>query len=206
MMIAIIEFLVKIVYKIYPYSLNTRLRIYRSKLYSIWARQEIGDVGEKVYFSGRAYIKNGKYFSIGNNTKFHEHAMLSAWDNHNGIHFTPQVIIGDSCSFGDYIHITCCNKITIGNALLTGMHVIISDNNHGDVNREMMSQPPLLRPLSSKGEIVIENNVWIGDKVSILGGVRIGEGAIIAANAVVTKDVPAYSVVGGVPSRVLRQY
>ena len=56
----------------------------------------------------------------------------------------------------------------------------------------------------SKGEIIIGDNVWLGDRTVILSGVHIGDGAVIAANAVVTHDVPAYSVVGGVPAKKIR--
>lgn len=56
----------------------------------------------------------------------------------------------------------------------------------------------------SKGDIVIEDDVWIGYRSTILSGVRIGQGAIVAAGAVVTKDVPPYAIVGGVPAKVLR--
>jgi len=59
--------------------------------------------------------------------------------------------------------------------------------------------------LSSKGPIIIKKNVWIGDSVCILSGVIVGENAIIGANSVVTKDIPANSVVAGVPARVIRQ-
>ena len=56
-----------------------------------------------------------------------------------------------------------------------------------------------------KGPVIIEDNVWIGDKATILSGVKIGKGAIVAANAVVTKDVPAYSVVAGNPAKIIRK-
>ena len=56
----------------------------------------------------------------------------------------------------------------------------------------------------SKGSIVVEDDVWIGYRATILSGVRIGQGAIIAAGAVVTKDVPPYAIVGGVPAKVLK--
>ena len=56
----------------------------------------------------------------------------------------------------------------------------------------------------SKGDIDIGNDVWIGDSVIVLSGVRIGNGAIVAAGSVVTKEVPSYSVVGGVPARLLK--
>lgn len=59
--------------------------------------------------------------------------------------------------------------------------------------------------LQYKGDTVIENDVWIGQHVTIMPGVHIGNGAIIGANAVVTKDIPAYHVAGGNPCRIIRK-
>ncbi len=56
----------------------------------------------------------------------------------------------------------------------------------------------------SKGAVIIKDNVWVGEGVAILSGVTIGENAIIATNAVVTKDVPANSVVGGIPAKIIK--
>ena len=80
----------------------------------------------------------------------------------------------------------------------------ISDNNHGSTDFDTLHEVSVNRKLYTKGPVIIGNNVWIGDKATILGGVTIGDGAVIAANAVVTKDVPAYSVVGGNPARVIK--
>ena len=63
---------------------------------------------------------------------------------------------------------------------------------------------PNLRSLSSKGPVIIEDNVWIGTKASIMPGVRIGKGAIIAANSVVTHDIPPYCVAAGIPAKVIK--
>ena len=56
----------------------------------------------------------------------------------------------------------------------------------------------------SKGDIVVEDDVWLGYGVTVLSGVRIGQGAVIAAGAVVTKDIPPYAIAGGVPAKVIR--
>lgn len=60
------------------------------------------------------------------------------------------------------------------------------------------------QPLTTKGDIVLEDNVWLGLNVSVMDGVTIGKGAIIGAGAVVTKDIPAYAIAGGVPARVIK--
>ncbi len=57
----------------------------------------------------------------------------------------------------------------------------------------------------NKGDIVIGNDVWIGFEAVILAGVKIGDGAIIGTRAVVTKDVPPYSIVGGIPAKIIRK-
>ena len=103
-------------------------------------------------------------------------------------------------------YITAINNITIGNNILTGKWVTITDNSHGEVTLEQMHQDPLKRPVVSKGPVHIGDNVWIGDKATILPHVSIGDGAIIAANAVVTKDVPPYSVAAGNPAKIIKTF
>ena len=113
--------------------------------------------------------------------------------------------IGEKCHFGAFNHITCTNKITIGEECLTGKWVTITDNSHGDTDIESLQVPPIKRPIVSKGPVIIGKNVWLGDKATILPNVTIGDGAVIAANSVVTKDVPAFSVVAGSPAKIVNR-
>ena len=113
-------------------------------------------------------------------------------------------IVGDGASIGEYSHITCAQQIEIGDGLLTGRFVLITDNGHGKSSVDEMELPPILRSVYSHGPVIIGRNVWIGDKATILPNVTIGDGAIIAANAVVTKDVPAYAIVAGIPAKVVK--
>lgn len=161
---------------------------------------------QSVWFKRNVnYTKGEKYFSIGRGTRFGKMVVLTAWDKYEEETFIPEVIIGKNCSFGDYLHLTCIYKIKIGDGVLTGRWVTISDNGHGETDFESLQTPPIKRKLSYKGPVEIGNNVWIGDKATILSGVNIGEGAVIAANAVVTKNVPPYSVIAGNPAKILKK-
>lgn len=150
-------------------------------------------------------IVGKKYIEIGNGCKIGKHVQLTAWDEHNGVYFNPSIKIGNNCQFGGYNHITAINSIVIGEGVLTGKFVTITDNSHGkpgDNNDCDLS--PIVRTVYSKGPVLIGDNVWIGDKATVLPNVKIGKGSIIGANSVVTKDIPPYSVVGGNPAKIIR--
>lgn len=157
------------------------------------------------YIIAPAVIEGTKYISIGKNSVIAKGALITAIDSRHEETFTPEITIGENCTLGEHIHITACNKVSIGNGVLTGRYVFISDNSHGSTDKEMLKKiPPSNRPMTIKGPVYIGNNVWIGERVCILSGVNIGDGAVIAANSVVTKDVQPYSVVGGVPAKFIK--
>lgn len=175
-------------------------------VYSIWICKMYGF--KHIYFSRKiSSIVNPKCMDIGYKTFFGRMAVITIWTKYQkNSNDNTRLIIGQRCHFGDFIHITAINRIIIGNNVLTGRWVTITDNAHGKTDSETLKIPPVDRPLLSKGPVIIGNNVWIGDKVTILPGVTVGEGAVIAANAVVTKDVPPYSVAGGNPAITLKCY
>ena len=146
-----------------------------------------------------------QFMSIGNNSSICNGVELSCSETSESIGKFPELAIGNNVSIGEYSHITCANKLIIGNGVLTGKKVLITDNAHGDINLNTLNVPPINREVISKGPVIIGDNVWIGEMACILPNVTIGKGAIIGANAVVTKNVPAYAVVGGNPARILKQ-
>lgn len=142
-----------------------------------------------------------QFISIGENTSIMSHCVIETCSVNSN---KPQLEIGNRVSLGEYSHITCTNKVTIGNGVLTGRFVLITDNSHGNNTKEVADIAPLAREIHSNGPVHIGDNVWIGDKVTILPNVTIGKGCIIAANAVVTKDILEYSVAAGVPAKVIK--
>ncbi len=156
------------------------------------------------YLTCPIMINGGKFIQIGK-SGIGRGTVISAIEEYGHKKYTPKIIIGNHCSIGEFSHITACQEVRIGNHVLTGRMIYISDNNHGDCTREEMDIPPALRQLTVKGPVIIEDNVWIGERAVILSGVTIAKGAVVAANAVVTQDVPPYSVVGGVPARIIKQ-
>lgn len=150
-------------------------------------------------------IVGEQYISIQKGTIIENDAILTAWDTYLEQKFHPSIQIGRNCNIGEHVHITACDSVVIGDNVLTGRYVYISDNAHGASDRSLLDIHPLERPLSVKGATIIEDNVWLGERVCILSGVRIGRGAIIAANAVVTHDIPPYCVAGGVPAKVIKK-
>ena len=160
------------------------------------------DIKGRIYHERQ--LKGLQYVKIDYGTILSRGIVLTAWDKYAGYDYTPSIQIGSHCRIGEYCHITACHSITIGNNVLTGRYVYISDNSHGKNIESELNTPPSLRPLYAKGPVVIGNNVWIGESARILSGVTIGDGAIIGANAVVTHDVPSGAVVGGVPAKVIK--
>lgn len=152
------------------------------------------------------FVTGAKYFNISPYTIFGKFAVLTAYDGYANKEFSPCVTIGESCFFGDFIHITCINKITIGSGVLTGRWVTITDNGHGSSVEITQGVPPKDRDLTSKGAIIIDDNVWIGDKATILPNVHIGKNSIVAANSVVTKSVPENCVVAGIPAKIIKNF
>lgn len=110
---------------------------------------------------------------------------------------------GKNIRVGKNVFINCCccfqdqGGITIGDGALIGHNVVLATINHGFA--------PEHRGDNHFAPIVIGRHVWIGSNATVLQGVTIGDGAVAAAGAVVTKDVPPMTVVGGVPARVIKK-
>jgi acetyltransferase-like isoleucine patch superfamily enzyme len=118
------------------------------------------------------------------------------------------ISIGKDVQINDYVHISGVKRIFIGDNVLMASKIFISDLNHGNYSGESQDDPHVVvakRALHSK-DVIIEENVWIGESCSILPGTTIGKCSIIGANSVVSKSIPAYSIAVGNPARVVKSY
>ena len=176
----------------------------RWKIYNGVIRHRFASFGKgsRIY-PPVSLVAGERYIFLGDDVTVGRQVQLTAWDRFGDQRFNPAIRIGDGTSIGDGAHITAVNRIELGKNVLTGKYVLITDNAHGDADPALLEMAPNKRPLVSKGPVVIEDNVWIGEKASILPGVHIGRGAIIGAGAVVTKDVPAGCMALGVPARIV---
>jgi len=153
-----------------------------------------------IYVRGRSAMKLGEGLTTGVNVR------LDAFAHYGSF---PVLHIGRHVQINDSVHIGAIEQVVIGDHTLIASRVFISDHNHGNYQISGTASapdiPPADRPLSSK-PVHIGRNVWLGEQVCILPGVTIGDGAIVGANSVVTRDVPPNSIAAGNPARVIRVF
>lgn len=111
--------------------------------------------------------------------------------------FGKNITIGKNVFINACCHFQDQGGITLGDGCLIGHNVVFATLNHGFAPADRASLYP--------APIVLGKNVWVGSNSTLLQGIRIGDNAVIGAGSVVTKDVPANTIVGGVPARILRQ-
>ncbi len=200
----IIAIIAKLTHILVKNNLCNKIKGFQDFFYSNWIREEFNSCGKDCFFGGFSMLQGAQYINLGSNLYIGRDIVWEVYDKYMSQSFNPKINIGNGCSFGDGGHITCINKISIGDGVRIGRKVFITDNSHGASERSYLDIPANKRPMISKGPVIIEDNVWIGEMVCILPGVRIGKGSIIGANAVVTKDVPEYALVGGNPAKVIK--
>lgn len=145
----------------------------------------------KIYWSVRMDTPPYRFFSLGHNSVIESYSCIN-----NAV---GDVIIGNHTRIG--IHNTIIGPVTIGDHvnLAQGITVTALNHNFSDTTKRIDEQS-----ISTK-HVTIEDDVWIGANAVILPGVTIGQHAVVAAGAVVTTDVPANTVVGGVPARIIKR-
>ncbi len=173
-----------------------------------------------IFASKGSKIQFGHKIKVGSGFNLMEHAILNAL-SYDGVeignNFTlgkyaiiectgvlrdvgNSLKIGDNVGINHYCFIGVRGSITIGDNVIFGPRVNVFSENHNFENLDI----PIKNQGVAKEDTVIGNDVWIGANVSIMPGVKVGNGCVIAAGSVVTKDIPDFSVVAGIPAKIIK--
>lgn len=161
-------------------------------------------LGRNAFIEKPKQIIGGENITIGNNTTIGYDSWIAAFAKYEKQVFSPEIRIFDNVRIGNYACITSISKITIHNGCLFSECIYISDHYHGfdpGVNLR-----PAKQNLFTKGEITIGENCFVGYRVSILSGVSLGRNCVVGAHSVVTKSFPPYSMIAGVPAKIIKKY
>ena len=187
----------------------------------ICMRVLMGAVKGKLLIGKNVTIRYPKNLFVGTDTIVEDGVEINCLAN-EGIHFGDRVtvgkyaiirpaniyggpigeglVIGNHSNIGPYSYIGCSGKITIGNNVMMGPRVSIYAENHVFDNPALTIKEQGVQKLA----VVIEDDCWIASNVVITAGVTIGKGSVVAAGAVVTESVAPYSIVGGVPAKLIK--
>lgn len=185
---------------VYPAKLISSWYIFISQIKTYYRLHKCDVYSENIYIDKTAETTGMEYWKLGDKVYIHKNCRIDAIKVKD---IPPLLYLGNDVSIGDNTHIGVINRVYIGNNVLISAGCLIIDHSHGD-NVSELDLPPTKRRLFSKGECCIEDNCWLGEGVSVLPGVTIGEGSVIGAYSVVSKDIPAYSLAVGNPAKVVK--
>lgn len=168
-------------------------------------KKRLANIGKNSQIGQNFSIINPDGISIGDDFSGGCDIALWSWNAVNIKGDDCKLIIKNNVSITDRCIISAANRIEIGNGCLLGRDTFITDNSHGkNITLEELDISPHERDIYSKGTVIIGDNVWTGKNVCIMPNVKIGNGAIIGANSVVTHNIPPYSVAVGSPAKVIK--
>ncbi len=154
-------------------------------------------------------IRNKRWIKIGKNFTCGVGCRLETHPEGKNKNKNPLLILGNNVQINDYVHIAAKEQVLLGDNVLIASKVFISDLNHGkyssDTTQDSPLTPPDKRQLFSS-PVIIEDNVWLGELVSVLPGVKIGKGTIVGANSVVSKSLPPYVIAVGSPAMPIKKF
>ncbi|MCI9078406.1 MAG: acyltransferase [Lachnospiraceae bacterium] len=192
--------------------LNILIRTGIKFIRGLWKKLFLKQASGLFLVGKHVQISHGKHITCGKNVKFEDYAEIHGLcskglvfgdyvtisrgvmirpSSYYGGDYGQGLVMGEHSSIGPYGYVGCSGKITIGKNVMFGPKCSLFAENHNflDIDTSIKSQG-----VSQKG-IIIEDDCWIGSNVIILDGVRIGKGSVIGAGTLVTKDVPAGSIV-----------
>lgn len=167
--------------------------------YSTIMRYQFASWGASSCIEPSAKLITPGLISVGSNVNICEHAWLNAKDDRGD--GKPTLTIGDGTYIGRFVHINAWRQVVIENNVLIADRVFISDADH---NYENIDVPIRLQGDVFKGPVKLMEGCWLGIGTVILPGVIVGRNSVVAANSVVNRDVPDYTIVAGIPAKIIK--
>ncbi|KUJ50596.1 hypothetical protein [Chryseobacterium sp. JAH] len=189
---------------VFGYRFFKKISIIVDRLFSYSLNRGLKKVDGYALFQFPSRVEGTEFIEIGKDFQSGKNLRLQAINVYKKFRFNPEIKIGNNVTINPNCQISAINSIKIGNDVLIASYVFISDHSHGKHDFSDISVKPIERILDSKGGIVIGDNTWIGQGVSILSNVKIGKNVIIGANSVIVKDIPDNAIVVGVPGKVIK--
>ena len=181
--------------KLYSEIRGIHIEVVTNELYN-----SLNRLGKNSWIDYPFEVSNPQKVSIGSNTTILSNSRLDCYSGENII---GELNIGDNCYISYYFSALVGGDISIGDGVLIASGVTVCSHNHGiDPNTDVLY---MHQPLERK-KVSIGDGTWIGQNVTVLMGVNIGKKCVIGSNAVVTKDVPDYSIAVGNPARVVKRF
>ncbi|MDB9526591.1 acyltransferase [Oscillatoria sp. CS-180] len=187
--------------------------VFRKRFFKSLFRQ----FGSGVILGQSVVLRHPNRISLGDRVAIDDGVLLDASGAGDaGLVFGNDVIVSRNCvvqgktgsvKLGAKVDIGCNVILSSGNGIIVGNSVLIAGNCYIGGGRYITDRtdiPMMEQGVYSKGPVVIEDDVWLGAGATVLDGVRIGRGSVIGAGALVTKDLPEYSVAIGVPAKVVK--
>ncbi|MDA9199448.1 acetyltransferase [Schleiferiaceae bacterium] len=186
--------------KLDVYGFGGLLRLIYSKIFTILFFANSRLIRLPIIIRGKKHIDFGYGLTTGVGCRFEAYVSSKS---------KKTLVFGKNVQLNDHVHITAMNRVFIGDNVLMASKIYISDCSHGFYAGDERDSSPEQSPIERSyrlSEVIIEDNVWLGEFVSILPGVTVGKGAIIGSNSVVTKDIPANTIAVGTPAQVIKRY
>jgi acetyltransferase-like isoleucine patch superfamily enzyme len=178
-------------------------RIYdKINLYHL--RHQFKRLGSNALIETPSQVMNPQCISIGDDFIARAGVKLRAYTTYEGDPLNPEITIGNNVHLAADVVINCTHRIDIGNNTGLGVGTKVMDHMHGLPDYSDLHIPIMKRVITSKGPVIIKDNVMVGAGCVILAGVEIGEHAFIGSNSVVTRSIPPYSIATGAPAKVIR--
>lgn len=198
--------------------INLSMKILRGFFCKLFLRKSNG----LVLIGKGVKIRQMRMVSVGRNFKAEDFCEIQGLSDH-GVSFGDNVTVGrmamirpsgyysvdvghglsvgNNSAIGAYSYIGASGRISIGSNVMLGPRVTMSSENHVFQDRTKTIKE---QGVTRRG-IIIEDDCWIGSGVTLIDGITVGTGSVVAAGAVVTKDVPPFTVVGGIPAKVIKE-